>query len=538
MPLLLELTRALRARRFYLPEDPAQASVLQRAARVWTAALARSAVLSLHAEENGFELGVGVQLSGPGLGDLSRALRDAGVSSLVVLPGLREEEFLLFVGLLARAADAAAPEPGLMRALATAELPHICSGDAGPISLVREELAREGARETGRPEPDGPQDSGSDSDSDLSSGQQVQADAEPPEAEAPIESALPSSHEITGELAFDANPIDDLIAELERSPSLANYERVCRSIASELEQRMHDKDYVDAYRTALVLGRHSAGLGPKLVQVPRCASDTLRNLVFGSEELLRISVQRAYAPATGSAVEAVQLLVALGAEIVPRLLEEHTRGSEDAQALTPGILVVMGDSALPVLISELGAESPARVRRAARLLGEMQHPRAESPLISLLGSSNDDGILREAARSLARIGTRRSITTLCDALTSRRGRVAWAAAYGLGWTGEQRGRAALCEVVRDPGRSGDQVRLQAVSSLARLGGADAIEALADSLEESGGWNRKRVRGFRLAVVEALGRMQGERARSVLERGMREGDRFLRDACEKALRGLQ
>jgi len=591
MPLLLELTRALRASRFYLPDDPAQASVLQRAARVWTAALSKSAVLNLRAIENGFEVGQGIRLSGPGLSDLARALCDVGVSSLVVLPGLREDEFFRFVKLLARAADAAAPEPALMRALATSELPHLCSGDVGAVGAMgsasasasasgSESIGVQASQPTlaiGAAEPQPAEVDPSASEAtpvrpeclQPETGEQVAGSSTEPAAPDPAAIEPPESsasgapgavgaeaastagagaawaapeasddpHLISGELGIDENRIDVLIGELDRADAREVYQRLCVELVDELRRRMEDKDFVDAYRSALVLGRHGAGLGPRLPQVREDAARTLQELVFGNEELLRISVQRAYASATGSAVEAVQLLVALGPDIVPRLLEEHTRGSEEAQAVTPGILVVMGEVALPVLLAELGAESsPARVRRAALLLGEMQHPRADAALIQLLGHASDDGILREVARALARIGTRRSLATLCEALTSRRGRVAWAAAYGLGWSGDHRGRAALCDIVRDPGRAGDQVRLQAVASLARLGGAEATEALADSLEESGGWNRKRVRAFRIAVVEALGRMEGDRARSVLERYAREGDRFLREACDKALRG--
>ena len=487
MPLLLELTRALRARRFYLPTDPAQSAVLQRSARVWTAAFARAPVLRLDVTEREFGLASGERLSGAGVKDLARALHGAGVHRLAVLPGLQAEEFMRLVELLAGVADAAGPDSALVRALSESELPHLSSGDV-------EEAPTLVARPTGVPT-------------------RILADAKTTDG-----------------------TIDALVGELERSIRAEDYARIASELEAQLGERMADKDYVDAYRTALALGRHCAGVGPKLPEIQVCASRMLHRLVFGNEELLRIAVQRAYAQATGSAVEAVQLLVALGSDVVPRLLEEHTRGSVEAQTATPGILVVMADAALPVLAEELSATSPARVRRAALLMGEMQHPRAAPLLADVLRSDQDESVLREAARALARIGSRQAVLVLCGALRERRTSSASAAAYGLGWSSDRGALTALCEVVRESGRSSSEVRLQAVASLGRIGGPEAVEALADGLERAGGWNRKRIRAFRLAVVDALGKLEGDRVRSILERHAREGDSTVRDACIKLLQG--
>jgi len=218
MPLLLELMRALRARRFYLPGDPAQAAVLQRSARVWTAAFARRPTLNLKVDAVGFELGDATRLAGSGVRDLATLLHAAGIERLVVTPAVRADEFQRFVELLAQAADSAAPiEGGLRAALSRADLTHICVGgdDAGP-AFDEEIQARESAG--------------------------AAEDLDPP---------------------GDDGRIEQLIAELEATSDEQAYSAACAGLTELLRARMAERDFVDAYRVALALGRHCAGVGRK-----------------------------------------------------------------------------------------------------------------------------------------------------------------------------------------------------------------------------------------------------------------------------------
>jgi HEAT repeat protein len=499
LPLLLELVRALRARRFFLPEDPNQAVVLQRSASIWAGAFSRGASLRLAVAADAFRISRDQELGGAGVRELARSLGELGIRELCVLPGLAPRELIQFVEILARAVDSAAPVRPLAPALAQAGIVHLALVEAQP------------------------------------------APAAQPVAAAPATPALPPTRAVAPpppevERAAEISPIEGLLADLDRCARPSDYERIARDLDAALRGRMEEKDYVDAYRAALVFGRHCAGVGSKLPEVQARATEALHRLLLGSEELLRIAVQRAYAPGSGSAVEAVQLLVALGGEIVPRLLEEHTRGSSEAQERTPQILVAMADQALPVLMDELQADSPARVRRAARLLGDMQHPRAESLLAALL-IHPDEGTRREAGRALGRIGSQRAIGRLSEALRGAPD-TAQAAAYGLGWCSGSAAVRALATALLDDGKGREELRREAALALGRNGHSDGFAPLERVLRKGSLFGKRRLHPLKLAAVEALGRLGGERAQALLRELSTSGDASLRDPCMKALEVLQ
>src|SRR5262245_40300821 len=73
-PLLLELTRALRARRLYPSANPALDEILGQAGAIWASALARSPVLRLSVHADGFSIASGERVMGPSLAELASEL--------------------------------------------------------------------------------------------------------------------------------------------------------------------------------------------------------------------------------------------------------------------------------------------------------------------------------------------------------------------------------------------------------------------------------------------------------------------------------
>jgi len=280
LPLLLELARALRARRFYLPDDPAQHKILQRTASIWSAAFKRAGTLRLLVGEQSFHCPDGPAVGGPGVRELASALHALRVQQIVVLSGLSAREVIQLVTVLAHAVDSAAPPGPFSAKLAEADVTRIRLDDGdGKEGLPTEPVSPRGSQTVST---------------------EIQGTSEEPS---------------------EAAQVDRLLGELERSARAPDYERVSRELESVLRARMQEKDYVDAYRAALVFGRHGSGVGAKLPEVQSRACETLHRLLLDNEELLRIAVQRAYIPDSGSMVEAIQLLAVLGTEIVPRLLE-------------------------------------------------------------------------------------------------------------------------------------------------------------------------------------------------------------------------
>ena len=90
-------------------------------------------------------------------------------------------------------------------------------------------------------------------------------------------------------------------------------------------------------------------------------------------------------PHTESSLEATQVLLRLGSSVVPMLFRAAEREADpNRRGQLHGILIAMGEAALPELMRAFESREPVAVRAAARLAGELQSPRACRPLAALL----------------------------------------------------------------------------------------------------------------------------------------------------------
>jgi HEAT repeat protein len=220
---------------------------------------------------------------------------------------------------------------------------------------------------------------------------------------------------------------------------------------------------------------------------------------------------------------------------MPRLLDAYTRSPVDLGERSPEVLVAMGEHLVPAVAGELASGSPARARRGAELLGATQHPRGVTFLTEQLRHA-DPGVRREVARALARIGTRRAVHALIDALRAEAD-VAEFAALGLGESASRQAQAALADVAADE-QVAHALRGHAIRALGRLGDPASIPLLESVLGTRRLLRAWRQRPLRLLAAEALARVGGERARVALEAFADDGDRAVRTACREGLRSLR
>lgn len=171
------------------------------------------------------------------------------------------------------------------------------------------------------------------------------------------------------------------------------------------------------------------------------------------------------------------------------------------------------------------------VRNVVELVGELRLEEAVPRLCELLG--HEDGrVRRSAAVALAKVGSVAAVEplrrVLLDGTPELRGFVATSisgpharplAMLLVALSGEETDPAVLAEYYR---------------ALGRIGTPEAVQALAQAAQPSGGLLRRRPPAGRVAAIEALGQAGGAPALRALEALKKDRDKTVRAAAEKAL----
>jgi hypothetical protein len=362
-PLLHELVRALRARRHCERAAPELIQILARTSAVWSAALLRSPQLGLTIGAQGwFALPSGEKVGGIAIAQLAGELAGAGIQQLQFQPGLRAEEMVRFVEILAAATACGPLQLDYAQLLERAEIEHIALGYSSEES------------EPAKPEP--------------------------------TATAARRSPAAAG-----GDPVAACLADLARSHDVVAFQRALERLRNLLDAQMASGNYADAYGVALALGRHASS--ERLSTAMReAAAESLQALVLCDPELVRIPLECIYGPHSEAAIEAMQLLAVLGPRLVPRLLHAHESGTPASQQYTTSILLAMGDSVFPALMEQLESGELGRAVLTAGLLGEMQNPRALSALSAALSHRRPVPLRLAAACAVARIGGERARVVL------------------------------------------------------------------------------------------------------------------------------
>jgi HEAT repeat protein len=544
-PLLLELARAFRARQFYPATHPALREVLERTGSVWTEALGEIGELHLELRQGLFTIEGGAAVQGPGIDEVAQELGRRRAKRLRIHPGVSPPELEALVDALSGCEPSETDADGLEATLERAGVRRITTRE---IDLA-DRLARPGAREEReRPVPAPPEPGGSElpEESRERAGGGIEADgapsgvrdlsqqlAEPPGAPAPGSEQAESGPRDAG-AGDEGGPMAGILEELEACDEPGSYNSVALRLLDCAERLMLERDYSAVYRGALAFARHVLDTGSRPPLFREIARDRLGQLLRSDEMLAFVLEGTGSASAIGN-LKATEVLLCVGAPIVPRLLEVHTTSDTDIRSHISSVLIVMGDVAFPVLVEELGSGNGARLRRAARILGEMQHPRGVEFLAEHLRNP-DAHVKKEVAMALTRIGTKRAFEHLMRALQGDAA-TAQIAAASLGNVRGDATLSALISVVEPGGERPDELRREAIRSLGRIGRREATPTLSRVLERTRWVGRKRNRALRVAAAHALGRIGGPEAEAALARYARRGDPPVRRACGEALQLL-
>ena len=532
VPLLLEIARARRAREFYAPGHPTLSEALRRLTRVWRMALSEVDELELRLELGCFHLMGVSELRGPGIDELAAELETRGIRRLRVGSNVEPAEMDALIDALVHDFSGA---DELEQLLARSDVQNITTTDhafgeltgrgARTVHLEREEGETRLLPAVSR-EPDDAAEDGTPTAVDCLGG-------EPP---TPV--VVEPDGRRTGEDGHTGEETSTLLrqlAELEGCDALEEYRELADRIRKFSEGLLEARSFFDAYRAALLFTRHSSDQRGHPEEI--CAEARLRlQSMLESHDFLDFVIELASGEAGLTCVQATQVLLACGEAVVPRLLDVHFTADDETSKRTASILIAMGDVALQVIVAELGSPTLERARRAAQLLGDLQHPRAVESLSAALQNAENPSIRPKVARALVHIGSEQAIDTLIEALQDDTER-AELAARCLAESREPRARAALIEAIHESSGRQESVRREAIRSLGKLGGEEALAALRSLLEQGSILHRRRIRPLRIAAAQAIARIGSSSAREALERNSRHGDTAVRKACGTALERL-
>ena len=173
------------------------------------------------------------------------------------------------------------------------------------------------------------------------------------------------------------------------------------------------------------------------------------------------------------------------------------------------------------------------VRNVADLTAEMRLESAV-PALAKQSSHSDERARRAVAGALAVIGGAGAVEPLRRLLRDASPGVRMEAAKGLDGR-RNRGLAMSLAVAADE-ESKQDIQKEMYAALGRIGSAEAIQALRKAAEPGGKLFHRKPTAIRLAAVAGL-HAAGPSAANVLKEMLRDDDREVREAVEKALTTL-
>jgi HEAT repeat protein len=325
----------------------------------------------------------------------------------------------------------------------------------------------------------------------------------------------------------------DLLRELDDCEDPAKYSEIAGRVVGIAERLSEEGSLDDGYRVVLELARQAGDDSKRPADQVDLAAEHLSSLTKGA--LLEDVIDRACAPGALASVRAIQVLLQLGEEVVPALLEAAEREpASGRREQLHRILIAVGEKTLPTLLEAMEDGDPGRARGAIRIAGESQNPGAVPRLAEIL-MGEDEALREEAGKALVRIGESSALEVLISALNSDVEGLPALAAHCLASSASPRAVDPLLQAM-DEAIQARQIECacEAIHALGRLARPEASEALASLLLRKGLLKRRRLRELKVAAASALGRIPGDEAVGALAQAARSRDGQLRRAAQTAL----
>ena len=491
---LAELHRALKVMGFYPAGHPLRAESLRLAFGALRDAVG-SDPLMLSIGKGGFASSDGAAFSEqtPMMLSLARELFIRRVRRLAFLPGISPSDMEAFLALLSldhRSIPSAGGMETLMakRGITTIWVNEI---DLTAIDRKRQEIEASLAAATAMPVAgDQPEDqsppsfaAGMDTDSELTP---------PPPGENGAEQVVASLEELVALMAREPDDeryrelARDFVKESGRLQAVGEFERLIPPLELLLQQAKDER-----------------------VGLARCGSALLALDQAVGEGMVDFLVRRVEAQGAMEGVRLLPLFAELGfrtaAPLVKRLCcAEAGRPLKNLAAA----LVAVGEEVGPLVAPLLDDERGHVVQAAAEILGEVGYGGCVAQLRRCLGHP-EEGVRREALRSLVRISGPESEEAVIDCLASSRDQILRRlAAVSLGTIKGERAVEALLAVAakRDSFLRTLPLKRDALAALGRIGDRRAVPVIAGLLGSRHWLSPRRGEELRCLAAAALGQI--------------------------------
>jgi HEAT repeat protein len=258
----------------------------------------------------------------------------------------------------------------------------------------------------------------------------------------------------------------------------------------------------------------------------------------GSEKLFKELADRHLAGDDSAAMEAAEILKHAGVRAVDYLIErlavEEDRGNR-ANLVT--LLKEMHRSASQAFVARLKDPRWFLVRNVVHILGELGDP-SVLPALREIADHGDPRVRKEMVRTYLRLGGPEGEELVVRSLGDPDRAVQLVAVNALSGLGGRESTTQILDLIRRAGSHGSaatELRLEAVAAAGRRKLGDAVEPLADLVTRKGLLGYSEPTELRVAAVQALGMIGGDRAFEVLLTAVREDTkREVREAAEPLL----
>lgn len=333
-------------------------------------------------------------------------------------------------------------------------------------------------------------------------------------------------------------PLGELLARIRTETDFLRYNDLSVRIKEKTDLLLMEKNFDDAFPAALVFHNHMAPSSGLSVEIRKTASDRLTDLL--TRDMLENLVYRAGARDEKFRKD-VQLMLVYAGEEAARLL--LTAIIEAPEALTRkslfNALVQFG----PMIREQVEArvESPEWyvVRQMVSLLGELGDPRSLD-VIENAYRHNDIRVKREVLKSLMKLPSPRSTKMLLQALDENDQSLVTQAIISLGVLKDPSVIDVLGSIALKREAFADlmEPKKEAIKALGVIGDRKAVPYLMQILSKRVWFGRRVNEEARALAAYSLGLIGGAEAFEAIEQTLEDSEGELYAACKRVLDGRE
>ena len=504
------LYRALRAWRFYPKGHPSRKSSIK---------LAHSALLSL-LDENNLSLGCGRSaISYPDgeiikdsigmTASLSHELFIRRVQKITLLSDLQQEDLLDFVRILTMTPDATQQLGGMDKIMVEHGIRTIWVNEFD-LSVIRGRRRQVEARGVTPPGLD-----------------DIEADAQP---DVPPSTPQTKEPDLLEEL-------QTLMGRLAQSKDKESYLLAIRqsvACADKLKARLEFMPLLPLVRL-LADHAHDDLLAAEQKDSARFG---LEQVAIG-DDFLNFLLDRMEEPDSIGRDMIIRILLMAGPSAINLIVEKmgSTESLAERKSLS-GLLINLGEPAVPPLLALLGDNRWYIVRNLTAILGENGSPSAVPGLQRCL-QHPDTRVSKEAIRSLAKIGGKEAETALISIVRAGNASLLPQALTSLGGMKSRKSLVDLMHIINsdDMFLQTLNLKINALSAISMIGERQVVPPLVELLEKRHLLARSRWEQLNVAIANCLGKLGDPRALPVLKK-MKNSSESLGRACAEAIEAIE